>query len=236
MRTNLLFKEREASKTKTKKYPQSIFSYFFISGGKAYFKTNLDTEGVQGIWHCHGRDSAATDLVDALVSEIFKGKDLSSKTTLWVEFAIKSCCLSEYFPWVHIWIKTFSCTGQEVKGCQGWSIPAQARAGLGSGGCETWSHSPLSSLGYLVSVFPFKNKSAGWIISLVFLNPAFYDFVTVSVYFPSVKWKQCSLYQLALSLGITPHKRKPGEGNAIYWASEVGQELYRQRPWDVIVF
>lgn len=51
------------------------FILFFVSGGITHFKINLDTESVQGIWQWLGGDSAATDVVDTLVSELLKGKD-----------------------------------------------------------------------------------------------------------------------------------------------------------------
>ena len=48
--------------------------YFLVSGEKAYFKTNLHTEGMCGIWHRHKGDLATTDLVRLLAAELFKGK------------------------------------------------------------------------------------------------------------------------------------------------------------------
>lgn len=51
------------------------FVLFFVSGGNIHFKMNLDSESVQGIWQCLEGDSAATDVVDALASELLKGKD-----------------------------------------------------------------------------------------------------------------------------------------------------------------
>lgn len=104
-----------------------------------------------------------------------------------------------------------------------------------------WSHgasrpdlTALNSLGALLPVFPFKNKSVGQIISLVFLIPVFQDLVTVSIQFPSVMWKQCIG---SLWVWESHHmKRNPGQGDVIYWAAEVGQELYVGRGHKVSSF
>ena len=63
-----------------------------VSGEKDYFKTNLDTESVQGIWYHHKGDSTATDLVDALVSDLFKEKD-----SVFQDYFIGSSCNKKLF-------------------------------------------------------------------------------------------------------------------------------------------
>lgn len=63
------------------------------------------------------------------------------------------------------------------------------------------------------------------------------DLVTVSVQFPGVMWKHCSLYLLTLSLGITPHEKKTRSNghNLLSFGSWV-RTLCGQRPCGVIFF